>query len=508
MLELRNIGKSFPGVRALDDVSLSFNPGEIHALLGENGAGKSTLIKVISGMYQEYDGEFSVDGKVLRLKSYQDALEEKISVVNQEIQVIPEASVAENIVMDKLHKFRSAGRVDWKLINNFAVKYLRMVELDLDPKTPIGFLSAAQKQLIQIAKALSCDSKILILDEPTSAITKHESTTLFSIMRKLKNQGVTLIFVSHKLEEIFEVCDRVTVIRDGKWIGTDMVGNLTHDDIVEMMIGRVCLNTFLGNLDFETAPVALEAVNLSREGAVDDISFKLRKGEILGFYGMIGAGRTELAKVLIGEDSRDSGEILVNGKSVHYTSTSEAIDNHRIGYVSENRKEEGLILDFDVEQNIGITIWKRLVAKFSRKIDDKAIRVIENQLVDHLSIRITGLSQRVGDLSGGNQQKVSISKWLAADCDILIIDEPTIGVDVGAKEYIHNLIWNLAKEEHKAIILISSDLPEMIKLSRRILVFREHKVVGELDDLNGRESLEEEKLSKRIGATSYAPNVD
>ncbi len=500
MLELQQIGKSFPGVRALDGINLQFRPGEIHALLGENGAGKSTMIKVVSGIYPEYDGEFFVNGDKMTLKSYQDALDHGISVVNQEIQIIPESSVAENIVMDKLSNFKKkSGRVDWKAINAFAGKYLDMVELDIDPNTPIGPLSAAQKQLIQIAKSLSCDSKILILDEPTSSVTRHEAATLFSIMRKLKDQGVTLIFVSHKLEEIFEVCDLVTVIRDGRWVGTDLVGNLDREKIIEMMIGRKCSNEYLGNLNKIGEDIVLEAKGITKESEIHDASFELHRGEILGFYGLVGAGRTELAKILIGNSRADSGTISVEGKEVEIHSVSEAIYEHGIGYVSENRKEEGLILDFDVEQNIGITIWNELKHRFSRKIDDVAIRKEEQRHVDKLQIKITGLDQMVKNLSGGNQQKVSIAKWLAADCDILIIDEPTVGVDVGAKEYIHQLIWDLAKVQNKSIILISSDLPEMIKLARRILVFKEHEIVGELDDIHTRESLCEDQISRRIG---------
>ena len=500
MLELQHIGKSFPGVRALDDINLTFNRGEIHALIGENGAGKSTLIKIVSGIYPQYDGAFFLNGKELQLKNYQEALEVGISVVNQEIQVIPESSIGENLVIDKLSNFtNSFGKLNWKKIEAFARKYLEMVELDLDPKQPIGPLSAAQKQLIQIAKALSCNSKVLILDEPTSSVTLHEAKTLFSIMRRLKEQGVALIFVSHKLEEIFEVCDCVTVIRDGRWVGTDTVENLNREAIIEMMIGRKCSEEYLGNLDVADSEIVLEAKDISRSGDIYNASFKLHKGEILGFYGLVGAGRTELAKILIGERASDSGTLCIHGKEVKVKHVGDALNTYKMGYITENRKEEGLILPFTVEQNIGITIWKKHVKRFMRKIQDSSIKKIENSLVDSLNIKITGLDQQVGTLSGGNQQKVSFAKWLAADCDILIIDEPTVGVDVGAKEYIHDIIWELATVQKKSIILISSDLPEMIKLARRILVFKEHEIIGELDDIHTREGLCEEAISKRIG---------
>lgn len=501
MLRLDRIGKSFPGVRALDDISMVFQPGQIHALIGENGAGKSTLIKIISGIYRQYDGSFYVDNQQMELKSYQEALKSGISVVNQEIQVIPESSIAENIIMDKYDQFRGLGaRLDWKKINAFARKYLDMVDIHLSPDTPIGSLSAAIKQQVQIAKALSCKSKILILDEPTSSATEHDARTLFALLRRLKEQGVTILYVSHKLEEIFELCDIVTVIRDGKLVGTHPVEELDREAVIEMMIGRKCSEEYLGNLDDNHQETVLEACGISRAGEIEDASFILKKGEVLGFYGLVGAGRTELAKILIGKNRSDAGYIKLHGKQVEIRSVSDAIYRHGLGYISENRKEEGLILDFDVEQNIGITVWNRERHPYTRKINDKAIRKMEHSLIDDLRIKITGMGQALKTLSGGNQQKVSIAKWLAADCDVLIIDEPTVGVDVGAKEYIHQIIWNLAKEQGKSIILISSDLPEMIKLARRILVFKERKIVGELNDIHKREALCEDDISRRIGA--------
>ncbi|NOU88723.1 ATP-binding cassette domain-containing protein [Paenibacillus sp. LMG 31460] len=498
MLELRGVSKSFPGVKALDNVSITFHPGEVHALLGENGAGKSTLIKIICGLYQPDEGEVILNGKKVHFASFRDALESEISIVNQEIQVIPQYSIAENIFIDKISKFANAGIINWKQINAEAAKYLKMVGLDMDPTTIISGLSAAQKQLIQIAKALSSNAKVLLLDEPTSSLTKHEALKLFTLVTKLRNQGVVLIFVSHKLEEVLSLSDKVSVLRDGKYVGTKDRINLTKQDIVKMMIGRETKDHYLGQLDINQSNKVLEVKNLTQAGRFNNINLDLHEGEILGFYGLVGSGRTELAKILIGEDTMDAGEVVIGGKKASIKSMADSLYKYRLGYVSENRKEEGLILEESVKTNIGITIWSKIVQPMIRKISLKSEESAAQQMIKALNIKVTGPDDIVGGLSGGNQQKVSIAKWLAAGCDILIIDEPSVGVDVGAKEYIHQLIWNLAKVEKKSIIVISSDLPELCTLARRILVFREFQIVGELNDINDRPYSYEE-LSDRIG---------
>jgi len=498
MLELKNITKIFPGTKALDQVSLTFHPGEIHALLGENGAGKSTLINIICGIYPDYQGTVSLNDKILKLRSYQDALNNGISIVNQEIQTIPDSSVAENIMLDKLERFQKIGKLNWKELNSAAQVYIDQVHLNINASDKVGPLSTAQKQLIQIAKALASETPVLLLDEPTSALTENEATTLFSLLRELTGQGKNLIFVSHKLDEIFELCDKVSVIRDGKWVGTDIIKNLNREDVIKMMIGRECSDEYLGVLNPDKDQIVLEAKDLNLACKVNNASFQLKKGEILGFYGLVGSGRTELAKILIGEDHPESGQIFVKGKKVAIRSMSEALNKYGIGYVSENRKEEGLILDFSVETNIGLTIWEKVRSRFFRKINKTKEDKLVLPLIDKLEIKIASSRQEVKSLSGGNQQKVSIAKWLAADCDILIIDEPTIGVDIGAKEYIHDLIWDLANNQKKSIILISSDLPEMLKLSRRIMVFQNQKIMGTLDDLSG-DPENNEEASLRIG---------
>lgn len=499
MLKLDCITKYFPGVKALDNVSLCFNPGKIHALVGENGAGKSTLMRIVSGIYSDYEGIVSLNGRKCVFKNYHDATNWGISIVNQEIQVILESSVAENIMLDKLERYRTKyGRLDWNQLEKDAGIYMNKVGLDLSPGEIIGPLSAAQKQLAQIAKSLAAEASVILFDEPTSSITKHEAETLFRIMEELRDEGKIIIYVSHKLEEVFRISDQISVIRDGHLIGTEATNQLDRDRVVEMMIGREIMNSNLGSLNIDKHNLVLETKKLTNMGVIDDISFSLRKGEILGFYGLVGAGRTETARVILGLDNLDSGEVWRNGNKVIIKDVSEALYKYKIGYVTENRKEEGLWLDFDVERNITVTIWHRIVIFFSRFIRRRPSMEITRNMIDNLAIKVTDSKQLVKQLSGGNQQKVSLSKWLAAECDVLIIDEPTVGVDVGAKDSIHHQIWNLAKLNGVSIILISSDLSEMIKLARRILVFRDGRIISELDDLSGNPE-DNEKVSNSIG---------
>ncbi len=478
-LALKNIGKSFPGVRALDDVSVEFHPGQVHALLGENGAGKSTLIKSICGIHRPDQGEMFLDGTALSLNSLKDGMRHGITIVNQEIQVFSESSIAENIMMDKLENYREAWGLNWARINADATVFLAQVGLDLHPEDPIGGLSAAQKQLVQIAKALSRDAQVILLDEPTSSITPNEVRLLFKLVAELRAKGITLIFVSHKLEEVLEICDMVTVLRDGAHVGTRPIAEVTRETIIEMMIGR---KVQLEN--FDALPVredlVLEADGITAPGLIENASFGLRRGEILGFYGLVGSGRTELAKTIIGYHKKSGGTLRVAGQNAEIKSVTECLEKYRIGYISENRKEEGLFLNFDIEINMTSGIWKRLRNRFTRAINGRAQHQTATDLMGALDVRATGVDQIVGNLSGGNQQKISIAKWLAADCDILIVDEPSVGVDVGAKSTIHKIIWDLANDHGKSIILISSDMPEMISLASRIMVFKEQNIMGEV----------------------------
>ncbi len=497
MLEVRSISKSFPGVRALDAVSVSFAPGTIHALLGENGAGKSTLMKIICGIYGPDSGEMLMDGRRLHFRDTFEALEHKISIVHQEIQVVPRASIAENIMLDKLTRFRRGPGIDWKSLNREAVRYMEMVDLDLSPETPVAELSAAQKQLAQIARALSGGAVVLLLDEPTSSLTLHEADRLFELLRKLKGQGVTIVFVSHKLEEVMALCDVVTVLRDGKLIGTHPCSELTRERIITMMIGRSTIETWRGLLPVKKDTPVLEVRDLKSD-LFKGISLTLYEGEILGLYGLVGSGRTELAKTIIGEYRAEPGSIHVRGRKARIDSVAESLRRYRMGYVSENRKEEGLILSASVTTNLTITVWDRLRSRILRVLNPRREVSQAEKTIARLDIKTPSAAQTVNNLSGGNQQKVSIGKWLVADCDILIVDEPTVGVDVGAKEYIHDLIWKMASEEGKSIILISSDMPELVHLARRILVFKNYAIVGELDDLNTEERSVDE-TSMRIG---------
>ncbi len=497
MLEVQSVSKSFPGVRALDGVSVSFAPGTIHALLGENGAGKSTLMKILCGIYAPDEGGMFLDGQRLQFHDTFDALRNRISIVHQEIQVVPRSSIAENIMLSKLARYRRGLAIDWKRLNREAAAYMEMVDLALPPGTPVAELSAAQKQLAQIARALSDGATILLLDEPTSSLTLHEADRLFDLLRRLKDQGVTIVFVSHKLEEVMALCDVVTVLRDGRLIGTRPRDELTKDAIINMMIGRSTSEEWRGLLEVDRTRPVLEVRELRSE-LFDGLSLTLCRGEILGLYGLVGSGRTELAKTIIGEYRSEPGFLSVRGRPVRIASMAESLHRHRIGYVSENRKEEGLILSAPVSTNLVITVWDRLRSRILRLIHPRREVEQATRSIERLDIRTPSPGQSVGNLSGGNQQKVSIGKWLVADCDILILDEPTVGVDVGAKEYIHDLIWNMAHEEGKSIILISSDLPELVELSRRILVFKNYRIVGELNDLN-RERRSYEETSVRIG---------
>ncbi len=487
MLELKNISKAFPGVKALDDVSVSFAPGEIHALVGENGAGKSTLMKIISGIYQPDSGHVSLDNQQLHFKSYRDSLSAGIDIVYQEIQVVPENTVAESIMIDRLVTRGRTGIIDWKRVNGQAEKYMAMVQLDVPPDTLMRSLSSAQKRLTQIARALSADAKVIMLDEPTSTLTEHEAANLFTILKDLRDKGVTLVFVSHKFEEVFALCDRASVLRDGKLIGTESISDLTRPELIKMMIGREFTEEHLGRLDVNREKVVLKADHVTQAGRIHDASFELHEGEILGFYGLIGSGRSELARALIGEQRKDSGSVHINGKEARIRCIGDSLYKYGMGYVTENRKEEGLFLQDTVINNISVTVWPRLRNSITRCISRTKESAIASDMVSRMSIKTPGLAEITENLSGGNQQKVSVAKWLAVDCGILIIDEPTVGVDIGAKSQIHHLVRDLAEKQRKAIILISSDMPEIIKLANRILVFRDNRIVGEVNDVDNPE---------------------
>jgi ribose transport system ATP-binding protein len=498
MLQLKSITKRFPGVTALDEVSLQFRPGEIHALMGENGAGKSTLINIIAGIYQPDEGEIYQAGRRVAFRNYGESQSNGINIVHQEIQVIPEASLAENIMLDKMVTLGKTGFVNWKEIHRAAQAVMKRVGLDLAPTTQIGRLSVAEKQLAQIARALASNARVLLLDEPTSSLTEYEAAKLFEIVRGLKRDGVIIIFVSHKIDEVYHLCDRVSVLRDGHHVGTESLAKLERSALIKMMIGRKFVTEDFGKLDVDKTKEVLRASHVTTLDKAHDISFSLYEGEILGFYGLVGAGRTELARILVGADPMDEGEVFIHGKRAKINSVSQSLYRYKMGYVTENRKEEGLLLEASILTNIGITIWSRLVSAVTRLLRRGEERMICSHMAKKLDIRSTGLDQQTQTLSGGNQQKTSLAKWLVAGCDILIIDEPTVGVDVGAKAQIHKVIWDLAKKERKSVILISSEMPEMINLASRILVFKEKRVAHEIADIRER-GLKYEDVSHEIG---------
>ena len=473
-----NITKTFPGVRALSDVSIRLQPGSIHALLGENGAGKSTLIKVITGVHQADSGQLLVAGQPLQLRDIHAANAAGIAVVHQERHLIPRFSIGENIMLDRLGK-GSLSTVNYGAVNAEAAKWLAALELNLDPSIIVERLSVAKMQLVEIAKALSYQARVLLLDEPTASLTSHETDALFTQLRKLRDAGVSIVFVSHKLEEVLEICDHVTVLRDGRnACDSQPIAGMTRHDLVQLMIGRAEQIANWTARDRAVGAPVLELQAVATEVGHKSVDLKLHKGEILGLYGLIGAGRTELAKAIIGRYRVTGGTVRVKGQAVRIDSVATARDRYRIGYVSEDRKGEGLILIHSVLENAGITLWQRLanaIGFLTRgKVEQEALPSIRK-----LEVKTPNLDQIIGNLSGGNQQKVSVAKWLAAGVEILIVDEPSIGIDIKTKAYLHQLLRDLS-DQGTAILLITSDMPEMITLADRIAVMSGFAITGEL----------------------------
>jgi len=486
-LEVRKVTKTFPGVRALDEVNLRLKPGEVHALLGENGAGKSTLIKIITGIQPPDSGELLIGGEPRSLSSAHEATKAGIGVVHQERNVIADFTVAENIALGNTPT--KAGRVDWKEMRAGAQRVLDLLDFPIDPDTPTSLLSPAQTQLVEIARGLYADSAVLLLDEPTASISENESDLLFTVVHKLAAQGKAILFVSHKLEEVFAHCDTVTVFRDGKVVAESApLADYTRDSIVDLLVGRTLakLDVPERNPSREGAP-ALELRSVSSSAGHRDVSFRVHPGEILGLYGLVGAGRSELAEALLGLTRITSGEVLVNGAPVTIRSVGDALRTHGIGYVTEDRKAAGLFLDQTVEKNLTVTVLKRLSNALG-VVRARSSRETADEYISSLDIKVSGRDQLVGLLSGGNQQKVSLGKWLAADTGILIIDEPTVGIDVRTKGAFYQLIWALA-EAGKAVMVISSDLAETVTLVDRIAVMQDFAITGIVDNTHDYESM-------------------
>ena len=474
LISMRDIDKRFPGVHALKGVSFELLPGEVHALMGENGAGKSTLMKILSGIYPRDGGEILVGGTPAEIDSPRAAQSHGLAIIHQELALMNDLTVAQNIFIGREPRL-SFGRLDEKALNRNAHDIFAKLNLHLDPKTQVGTLTIARQQLVEIAKALSFKSRVLVMDEPTAALNDREIDELFIIIRQLKAEGVGIVYISHKMDELKRIADRVTVMRDGATVGTVAAADTPVSEIIRMMVGRELGAETVDIPDLAAAPPLLEVRGLTRGRAVRDVSFSVRQGEILGFAGLMGAGRTEVARAIFGADRKDAGEILVHGKALTIRSPADAVAAG-IGYLSEDRKHFGLALGMDVKDNVALATMTGFVSRVGA-INDARMRATARTFIDRLRIRTPSERQEVRFLSGGNQQKVVIAKWLLRNCDILIFDEPTRGIDVGAKSEIYRLLTDLAAEG-RAIIVISSELPEVLRLSHRIAVMCEGRLTG------------------------------
>ena len=478
LLRMEGISKSFPGVQALSEARFELRSGEVHALVGENGAGKSTLMKILGGIYHKDAGRVLLDGSEAEIANPAMAQHLGISIIHQELNLMPHLTVAKNIFIGREPRGKVSFVVDDKTTNEKAAGLFELLNLRLDPNTKVADLTVAKQQMVEIAKALSFNAKILVMDEPTAALTDAEIEELFTIIRQLRDKGVGIVHISHRLEELKLISDRVTVMRDGKYIDTLSTKDAAIDKIISLMVGRTIYESVPELPENPDQEVVLEVRNLNRGRILRDVSFNLKRGEILGFAGLIGAGRTEVARAIFGADPHESGEILIKGRQVHIKSPGDAV-RHGIGYLSEDRKRYGLALAMDVKENVALAAMKKFL-KMLGWMDFKKSSERGQEMIKVLNIKTPSLEQKVKFLSGGNQQKVVIGKWLTADTEILIFDEPTRGIDVGAKSEIYKLLNDLA-HQGKAIIMISSELPEILRMSHRVLVMCEGRVTGILN---------------------------
>ncbi len=474
LLKMNDIHKTFPGVYALKNINFELFSGEVHALLGENGAGKSTLIKVLGGIYQPDQGEIVIEGKTTEIQGVKDAQDNGIAIIHQELVLVPHMTVAENIFLG-----RESGRgkfADRRHMTEEARRLLAEYNMNIDPETRVGRLTVAQQQMVEIVKAISHNSKILVMDEPTSSISDKEVSFLFEVMRNLTRRGVGIIYISHKMSELEEICDRVTVLRDGEYVGTRVVGETSKDELIAMMVGRELTSYYTRDYT-EPGEIVMECKHISDGKSAKDVSFHLKKGEILGFAGLVGAGRSETMKCIFGLTPGSEGEVLIHGEKAIIRTPVDAM-KYKIGLVPENRKEEGLYGIQSVRYNTTIEVLGQFMKGI--RVDAKKEEEITQKYIDMMATKTPGQGQKIGNLSGGNQQKVLIGRWLATEPDILILDEPTRGVDVGAKSEIYAIINRLAKQGI-SIILISSELPEILNMSDRIYVMRAGVITGCLD---------------------------
>ncbi|WBL14681.1 sugar ABC transporter ATP-binding protein [Sutcliffiella sp. NC1] len=491
VLEIQNITKEFPGVKALKGVSFDIRRGEVHALVGENGAGKSTLMKILSGVYAPTTGKIRLDGKEVTFTDPKQAQQLGVSIIHQEFSLIPYLSGVDNIFLGREKK--ANGILDRRKMRKEAEEVLKRLDANIDLNKPVAHLSVANQQFIEIAKAIAIDTKVLIFDEPTASLTGKEIEKLFELIERLKADGVTIIYISHHLEEILKMCDRMTCLRDGEFVATKDVKDLTKQDIVKMMVGREIVNAFPEKPKRTgKEELRLEVKQLSNK-SVNDIQFSLGKGEIVGIAGLVGSGRTETVRALIGADPAKEKEVFIDGKKVSIKSPTDALDLG-IALIPESRKTQGLVLNMSIKNNISIPILKDL-GNFLGIINKKKENMVINQSIKDLLIKTPSGNQLVKNLSGGNQQKVVLAKWLNTDCKILIFDEPTRGIDIGAKEEIYKLMRNLA-DKGISIIMISSELPEILGMSDRVLVMHKGKMKAEID---GKEATSENVMYYATG---------
>ncbi|EIU6777626.1 L-arabinose ABC transporter ATP-binding protein AraG [Vibrio parahaemolyticus] len=474
-LEFCNISKHFPGVKALSNISFRANKGSIHALMGENGAGKSTLLKTLSGLHQPTEGELVVDGKALVFNSATDALELGIAIIYQELNLVPELSVAENIYLGQLPT--KGGSVDVETLNARAREQLKRLGEDFDPSRPLKEFSIGQWQMVEIAKALSRNAQIIAFDEPTSSLSQREIQNLFKVIRELRDDGKIILYVSHRMEEIFDLCDAITIFKDGTHVQTfDDMTDLTHEKLVELMVGREINDIY----NYRSRPLGesgLRIENLEGKGLTQPVSLDIRQGEILGLFGLVGAGRTELTRLIFGAEKAQAGQIYIHGQPISVRSPQDAI-RAGITLCPEDRKADAIVPILSVEENTNISArpWN---LKLGGLIDFKWERDNAEQQRKALNVKTASLQQAIGQLSGGNQQKVILGRWLSTDMSVILLDEPTRGIDVGAKSEIYELIFNLA-ERGVTVLVVSSDLPEVLGISDRVMVMKEGAVTGEL----------------------------
>jgi ribose transport system ATP-binding protein len=477
LVSMEGIEKSFPGVHALNQCRFQLRAGEVHALLGENGAGKSTMMKVLAGIYAPDAGRILYKGTEVTIAGPRAAQALGISMIHQELNLMPHLTLAQNVFIGREPRRGVRFWLNEGALNAQTEQLFQSMHLNLDPSTKVADLTVAKQQMVEIAKALSYHSEVLIMDEPTAALTETEIDELFRMINQLRARGVGIVYISHRLEEIKRICNRITIMRDGHYINTVDAQDVSIDQIISMMVGRTIYESAPEVPDRPNQETVLAVKGLNRAGVLKDINFTLKKGEILGFAGLMGAGRTEVARAVFGADRIDTGEIYVQGRRAQIKTPRDAV-RYGIGYLSEDRKRYGLALGMDVESNVVLAAFKKFLGRLGWVNRGKTRRTAQ-QYVETLAIKTPTIQQRVRNLSGGNQQKVVIGKWLTADTDILIFDEPTRGIDVGAKSEIYKLLNDLA-HQGKSIIMISSELPEVLRMSHRIIVMCEGRITGEL----------------------------